>query len=373
MKVRGLLQMEAERGAAEEVMREVKVRMEGGKDLRGHGSECVDEAEKKVNVARWVGVGLATIGGGVAVGLTGGLAAPLIGAGLGTLFASLNIAGAAGVGLIAGLSTTAGAAIVGTLFGVTGGGVAAYKFNNRLKGLSEFRFVPIHPSPTSLHVVIAISGWLTTLDDATEPWEDTLPNYSPFSDISTLIFDSSHLMQLSTALRDLSISAATYVATEVLKFTAVAGIVGALVWPVGLLKMSYFVDDPWSVGLDRARKAGVVLAREVLLRHVHGKRPVTLVGYSLGARAIFYCLVELAREARKVEDAYGCVDGVYLFGAPVKVNTREWVEARTVVAGRFVNGYCTRDWLLGFLYRATTASKVAGLHEVVLGDAIAGS
>lgn len=78
-----------------------------------------------------------------------------------------------------------------------------------------------------------------------------------------------------------------------------------------LVKLGYLVDNPWSLGLDRAVKAGELLA-DALCSNVQNGRPVTLIGYSLGARAIFYCLVELARRGQ-----FGVVENVYLFGAPV--------------------------------------------------------
>jgi hypothetical protein len=71
---------------------------------------------------------------------------------------------------------------------------------------------------------------------------------------------------------------------------------------------------------------------------------VTLIGFSLGARAIYYCLKELA-----VQGAYGLVEEVYLLGCPVMATHAEWVEISTVVSGRVVNGYCSNDMFLGVL------------------------
>lgn len=63
---------------------------------------------------RFAMVGLASVGGGILIGLTGGLATPLIGAGLASVFGTTAI-GAIGFG------TVAGTAIIGSLFGVAGG------------------------------------------------------------------------------------------------------------------------------------------------------------------------------------------------------------------------------------------------------------
>lgn len=63
----------------------------------------------------------------------------------------------------------------------------------------------------------------------------------------------------------------------------------AVAWPVGLLGLANVIDNPWGVCCQRSAQVGKQLAK-VLLSRVHGQRPVTLVGYSLGARVIYYCL-----------------------------------------------------------------------------------
>lgn len=98
----------------------------------------------------------------------------------------------------------------------------------------------------------------------------------------------------------------------------------------------------------------------MIQRHA-GVRPISLIGFSLGARAIFYALVELARVK-----AYGIVQDVFIFGATVTASKQTWLEVRSAVAGRFVNGYATNDWMLGYLFRATSGgiNTVAGLRPV---------
>ena len=100
---------------------------------------------------------------------------------------------------------------------------------------------------------------------------------------------------------------------------------------------------------------------DTLRGQVQGNRPVTLVGFSLGARVIFACLEELASQG-----AYGLVEEVYLFGCPVMANKKQWEQISSVVSGRILNGYCSNDMMLGVLYRASSAmwTDVAGLREV---------
>lgn len=72
------------------------------------------DAARRLRVSkakRFAMIGLASVGGGILIGLTGGLAAPLIGTGLASVLGG-SIAGAIG--------TLGGSAIVGSLFGVAG-------------------------------------------------------------------------------------------------------------------------------------------------------------------------------------------------------------------------------------------------------------
>jgi hypothetical protein len=127
-----------------------------------------------------------------------------------------------------------------------------------------------------------------------------------------------------------------------------------------LTKLGYLIDNPWNNALDRAKAAGSVLADVLIQRHL-GVRPITLIGFSLGSRVIFYALLELAKQK-----AYGIVQDVIILGATLTASQKSWLQARSVVSGRFVNGYSRTDWVLNYLFRATSGGvgTVAGLRPV---------
>jgi len=130
-------------------------------------------------------------------------------------------------------------------------------------------------------------------------------------------------------------------------------------WPVGLLKISKILDNPWSVGMVRADKAGVVLA-DAIINKVQGERGITLIGYSLGARMIYTCLMILAEKR-----AFGLVENVVMMGTPAPSDAHVWCAIRSVVAGRLVNVYSESDYILGFLYRTSSIQYgVAGLQRI---------
>eukprot|EP00166_Cyanidium_caldarium_P004461 ctg_4704.g595 len=74
---------------------------------------------------------------------------------------------------------------------------------------------------------------------------------------------------------------------------AAGALVSSIAWPLAVYSAADAVDGPWSVLLNRANAAGDALADVLALRE-HGQRPVTLIGYSHGARVVFKCLEALA-------------------------------------------------------------------------------
>jgi hypothetical protein len=207
-----------------------------------------------------------------------------------------------------------------------------------------------------LRVFIGVSGWLNLPADVSKPWEVVDSGTTePFA----LRFELDAMLRLGNSLNDVLFGYAFDGVTYAVVSRTLLGALYAGLWPLGLVKAASVLDNPFSVALTRADKAGKVLAH-ALIDGVQGKRPVTLTGYSVGARVVYACLIELANQ-----HAFGLVESAVLMGTPVPANPKRWRQIRSAVAGRVVNVYSTEDYVLGFLYRSTKLQVgVAGLHEV---------
>ncbi|KAF2674334.1 DUF726-domain-containing protein [Microthyrium microscopicum] len=346
------------------------------------GDEHVEkQASNNAASRRWK-VGLATVAGGALIAVTGGLAAPLIAAGIGSVF------GAVGLGAVSGLlGALAGNTLLITgLFGAYGAKMTGKMVDELAKDVEDFKFIPIeHETPDSgldvtrhshippdhtqpsksqesntgqqtLRVAIGVPGPLSIEHDYLYPaLLFTVPGTTTFS----LRWETAALLKLgvslNTVLRTYIWETARF---ELLRRTLFASIAAGL-WPLGLLKLGRVVDNPFNIARTRADKAGIVLAA-TLIAKAQGERPVTLVGWGVGARVIYACLMELSRQ-----NAFGLVENSVLIGAPVPGSSAEWTRLRAVVTGRLVNVFSEKDLLLGFLYRANSAQMdVAGLKAV---------
>ncbi|BGP51152.1 hypothetical protein JCM10450v2_007081 [Rhodotorula kratochvilovae] len=315
--------------------------------------EYREKAAKKGSALKWAATGAGFVLGGVAIGLTGGLAAPAIAAGLGTF----GIATFSGAG---------GAVLIGTLLGLGGGGLAGYRTHRRMKGLENVSFEPIKeegheemPQIPSLTATIVASGFLLDPKDSVEPWRSFVR--SSKVDAYALKADPQTFLEAGRSLDQFIKNRLLAMGgVELVKRTALAAVYAGVALPLTVFKgATTAFDSEFSQCKDKAKKAGVLLA-EILEKEVQGKRPVVLIGYGPGASLILACLTHL--------HTLGLGDLVYsaiLISLPDSPSPVAWAAARSVVAHELVNAYSANDWVLGVAARLYTLStRIAGLRPV---------
>ncbi|KAF9469166.1 DUF726-domain-containing protein [Collybia nuda] len=327
----------------------------------GDAQEQTDVSRKahaeRGKTLRAVGMGFGALAGGVLVGVTGGLAAPLVGAGVTTLLGWFGVGGTA-IGLLA--SGLAGSSVVcGALFGTYGARSTATMVERHTREVRDLAIVPVGniTGNETLGIRLCVSGWLSCLEDVTAPW-----TVYGGDDTYALRWEVDALQDLSSALVALLKShTMKYVKAAVIKRTVLATLMHSLA-PIALLKIGEIIDNPWMNAKALASKTGVVLG-DLLAKNVFGKRPVTLSGYSLGSLVIFEALKYLA-SLPPVQTTH-LIQDVYLFGTPTTTDPIVWASIRRLVSGRLVNGYSNNDYVLAVLCRASDASwNVAGLQAV---------
>ncbi|KAF2017182.1 DUF726-domain-containing protein [Aaosphaeria arxii CBS 175.79] len=321
------------------------------------------KANAEASSSRKWKVGLASVGGAALIGITGGLAAPFLAAGIGTVMGGLGLGATAAAGYLGTLASSS--VLVGGLFGAYGARMTGKAMDDYAREVEDFGFIPIHHSHRPrklekefrrLRIAIAISGWLTAKEEVVVPWRYLNPTVEGFA----LRWELETMLKLGNSMDSFVKSAAWSIAKGQIIKRTVFGALSAGLWPLGLLKVSSVLDNPFSVAKYRADRAGEVLA-DALINKVQGERPVTLIGYSLGSRLIYTCLQTLAK--RK---AFGLIESVVFLGTPAPSDAADWRKIRSVVSGRVVNVFSTNDYILAFLYRTSSIQLgIAGLQPVL--------
>lgn len=101
---------------------------------------------------RYMMMGLATLGGGLVIGLSAGLLAPVIGAGIGGALAGVGVSGATTF-----LGGAGGAAVITTGGVLTGSSIGGRGMARRTKHVEKFDFMPLHNNKR-LNAFITIPG-----------------------------------------------------------------------------------------------------------------------------------------------------------------------------------------------------------------------
>jgi len=215
------------------------------------------------------------------------------------------------------------------------------------------------------------------------------------------------LLKLCRVVEVLFLEIGNQVSKEVLKQTLIGGMVSAVAIPSALTTCTAVIDDPYQLISFRSEKAGVELAHCLLESDEH--RPVSLVGFSFGARVVFSCILELVRhqalweaqrlmskeveeqnvdekkraswmpnrmrkDPKKGEQQFqykrepaSIVEDVVLIGMPMLIDRKEWIACRELVGGRVINCYNKSDWILSYMINIRCwngVSKTCGTHPI---------
>ncbi|KDN51418.1 DUF726-domain-containing protein [Tilletiaria anomala UBC 951] len=302
-------------------------------------AHTVDREKRKANWAQWAATGMGFAIGGSIIGLTGGLAAPLV---------APALVGLTGLSFLA---TTSGIVLMGTLLGLGGGGLAGYRVRQRLRGLDSFEFVELRNQAReaglaipSLHATICVAGLLLKEEDQVNPWADTFERTVDSRDIYAVKTETHMMVEAGVGLRgyvldQLMRAGGARAAEQIIKHTVLAGLT-ALTLPIAVFNAaSAALDGVFVRAKTKAHKAGLVLA-ETLRKEVQGHRPVILVGSSLGCTTVLAALVELAKTPSETAHL---VDSVFLINGPMTPSPSTIRQARSIVGRRFVNAYSSND------------------------------
>ena len=102
----------------------------------------------------------------------------------------------------------------------------------------------------------------------------------------------------------------------------------------------------FTIACQNATITGKQLARHIQ-ENAFGFLPISLIGFSLGCRVIYYCLKELSRTSNKCY-----IQDVILLGGAAKNDPVLWDRLLKCIVGRAINVYSSRDDTLKYFYRS---------------------
>ena len=173
-----------------------------------------------------------------------------------------------------------------------------------------FRYTPILPGP-GLSAIIVIPGWLSVDMDMQQVWAGVQAFGLP-ARVTSLVWDCDSVVSV-----------------------ALGGVV-----------------TKFHKACNKAKFTGRQLAWQIASQ-AFGVGPVSLIGFSLGSRVIYYTLMELYDMA----ESQIYIQDVILLGGAAKNDPVIWSELLTQVAGRAVNVHSSNDLVLKRIYNLAMLGK----------------
>jgi uncharacterized protein YutE (UPF0331/DUF86 family) len=135
--------------------------------------EHMESRRKRALRKRIAFMGLATVGGGLVIGLSAGLLAPMIGAGLAAGLTTVVGASTATTGTF--LAGAGGAAIITTTAAISGSTIGVRAANRRTGAVKTFEYRPLHNNKRT-NLIITLAGWMSgKADDVRLPYSTVDP------------------------------------------------------------------------------------------------------------------------------------------------------------------------------------------------------
>lgn len=209
------------------------------------------------------------------------------------------------------------------------------------------------------------------------------------ADVHTVTWESKMLSSLCHIVEKMAFEISGQATRVALQFSVIGAVLSAIMIPSALATATKFIDDPYQIVVIRADAAGKELAKCLL--QSDERRPVTLVGFSFGARVVYSCLRELARQQDLWEESRismansstadtkgsqssllsksgeeehqfkydrepaSLVADVIFIGLPRAIDEQVLTSCRRVTGGRFVHCYTRNDWFLTLMFIARYA------------------
>jgi hypothetical protein len=158
--------------------------------------EHLENRRKLALKKRYMMMGLATVGGGLVIGLSAGLLAPLIGAGLAAGFTTIGVGGTSSF-----LAGAGGAAIITTGATASGSFMGAKAANRRTGAVKTFEYRPLHNNKR-VNLIVTVSGWMTSkVDDVRLPFSTVDP---VMGDIYSILWEPEMLTSMGDTINILA-------------------------------------------------------------------------------------------------------------------------------------------------------------------------
>lgn len=145
---------------------------------------------------RYVMMGLATVGGGLVIGLSAGLLAPVIGAGLAAGFTTIGVTGTGSF-----LAGAGGAAIITSSAVASGSIIGGRAANRRTGAVKTFEYRPLHNNKR-VNLIVTVAGWMTgKVDDIRLPFSTVDPM---MGDIYSVLWEPEMLTSMGDTINILA-------------------------------------------------------------------------------------------------------------------------------------------------------------------------